>query len=78
MFSLNKLRRGFTVFDPWDIMAVVGVLLVSGGAALIYPPAGLIVLGAFVLFAYYLHELTNVPVPGDSESERDEGDGTSP
>lgn len=38
-----------------DVAAVAGMVLVSVGAALVYPPAGLIAAGVLVLTAAWLY-----------------------
>jgi hypothetical protein len=52
--SLAKLARvagGFRMPkpDPADVLAAVGIATIAIGVALIYPPAGLIVLGVLLL-----------------------------
>lgn len=65
------------VLDPWDLLAVVGLLLVLIGAAAIYWPLALILGGGLLLAAYYVRECRDVPEPpvavttkpGDEEPE---------
>lgn len=51
------------VLDWWDVIAIVGLLLVLGGAALAYWPLALILGGVLLLGAYYLRERSLVPQP---------------
>ena len=43
------MRRWLRAIDRQDIAIVLGLLLLGSGAGLVYPPAGLIVVGAIVL-----------------------------
>ena len=44
------------VLDLWDVIAIVGLVLLLGGAAAVYWPLALIVGGSLLLGAYYLRE----------------------
>lgn len=42
--------------DLWDVVALVGLVLLLGGAAAVYWPLALILGGSLLLGAYYLRE----------------------
>jgi hypothetical protein len=44
------------VLDLWDLVAVLGVLLILSGAAAMYWPLALILGGGLLLGAYYVRE----------------------
>lgn len=51
------------VLDPWDALAVVGLVLVLGGAAAAYWPLALILGGGLLLGAYCVREYRHVSQP---------------
>lgn len=54
------------VLDLWDVLAIVGLLLVLLGAAAIYWPLALILGGGLLLGAYYLRECRHAAEPTDA------------
>lgn len=63
------------VLDWWDVIAIVGLLLLLGGAALAYWPLALILGGVLLLGAYYLrerslHAASPPASPAAAESDR--------
>lgn len=63
------------MYDTWDIIAVVGGLLIVAGVACIYWPAGLITSGVFLIAAYILREYaSDVPEKSDSREQDEPGE----
>jgi hypothetical protein len=65
------------VLDSWDVVALVGLLLVLIGAAAIYWPLALILGGGLLLGAYYVRECRHAaesPDPVAVEPDRDESE----
>lgn len=60
------------VLDWWDVIAIVGLLLILGGAAVVYWPLALIAGGVLLLGAYYLRERSLVaqPTPEPADPDR--------
>lgn len=55
--------------DFWDMLALLGLILVTAGIACIYYPAAFIFFGASLLAAYILREVyPDVPAKDKSES----------
>lgn len=63
------------VLDLWDVIAIVGLALLLGGAAAVYWPLALIVGGSLLLGAYYLRERSLATQP-PAEPVAAESDGT--
>ena len=59
------------MFDAWDILLLIGLLLITAGIAFIYWPLALVFAGAAVVAIYVVREYANnVPVASDSEGEQ--------
>lgn len=62
--------------DLWDVVALVGLVLLLGGAAAVYWPLALILGGSLLLGAYYLRERflhAAQPSAEPAPAERDSG-----
>jgi hypothetical protein len=63
------------VLDLWDVIAIVGLVLVLFGAAAIYWPLALILGGGLLLGAYCVREFRHVPESPAPPPEPDGADG---